>query len=192
MIAFDEHVLRTIESTRTSKSQDIRTTLLHSFEAAAKLLGRQVTDVLLEAMRTMATLDILEGHLSRVQVLCVEEGLATNIIRGSLLSEFWTAFGGNKGRLLDLERQATVLQNVDTYRRLAVVHVATTMQTLLAVEEDLSQLIQKLSTPGIMGSDIPVEVHVASIHLGVQRLKEERLKVRVGNVAATTMRTQLL
>ncbi|PIL28735.1 hypothetical protein GSI_08779 [Ganoderma sinense ZZ0214-1] len=191
VIAFDEYALRAIEGARASKTQDVQITLLRSFEAVAKLLSTQVTSILVEATRTMATLDVLEGHLSRVQALCVEEDLVASISRGSLLSELWTALGGNKGRLLDLERRATVLQNVDIYRRLAVAHVTATMQTLLAVEEELSLLIQKLSNPEIIGSEIPLEVHVASIHLGVQRFQDERLKVRVGNGnGAIMMRTQ--
>ena len=163
-----------------------------SFQLATRALVLQMSVVTAEAAKTMTTLGILEEHLSRIQSLCVEESQSTGTAHTKILSELWTKLGGNQDKLLGLERRISVLQNVDGYRRLAIAHVAATMQTLMAVEEELSQLVQRLNTPGIAGNDIPIEVHVASIHLGVQRLKEEKLRVRVGAIGDSGMTTTKL
>ena len=142
-------------------------------------MANEVTDILVEAAKTVTALDVLENQLARVRAASIDDHILTETAIDTVLSELWTKLGGNGQRLRDLERRANVLKNLDEYRRRAVAHVAVTVQTLVSIEEELNQLMHKLRYDEVKEDyGLPVEVHIASINSGVKRLREERMRVR--------------
>lgn len=162
-------------------------------------LASEVARVILDATTVASSLDVLEEKLSIIRSLCEQEMVLNKSSLSDVLSELWTALGGNKDRLYHLTNQVEILRNVDWYRSLSVAHVVATTEVLLTLEAELSELRDKLSAPELIGDAIPIEVQIASIERGARRIKEEKLKTRElarqvgdGLAAASTCRQGLL
>lgn len=93
-----------------------------------------------------------------------------------ILAELWTLLGGNRGELRKMKLNLDLLKNVDRYRKKALAHVVTTLQTLHTLDADMEELRTRVAAPDIVGDKIPIEVHVKSIKAGVERLKEGQLR----------------
>lgn len=173
-MAFDDHAINRVESARLSIRGNPGDALLRQFGSVMGILGDQAASVLVAARKTATALDALEGRLVAVHTLCLEESVVTRTALDDILSELWTRLGGNRAKVQRLEERRIVLQRVDQYRRSAVGHIAATMHTLTAVEEELSELRDKLSASEIAGTHVPVEVQIASIARSVERLRARR------------------
>ena len=188
IIAFSDYALRVLQGASPTTTPESTTTLAHIFQVSMATLADEVTDILVEAAKTVTALDILENQLVRIHALSVDDHVLTAAAIDNVLSELWTKLGGNGQRLRDLERRARVLKNLDQYRRRAVSHVAVTVQTLVGIEEELDQLMRKLRhDEGNANAGLPVEVHIASIDGGVKRLREERMRVRLATFTGETV-----
>lgn len=173
--------MRALEGAGASAAPESPATLARIFGSSTSILANEVTNILVEAAKTVTALDILENHLVRIHAVSVDDDILMATAIDNVLSELWTKLGGNGQRLRDLERRARVLKNLDEYRRRAVSHVALTMQTLVGIEEELNQLTRKLRHDEANEDfSLPLEVHIASIDGGVRRLREERMKVYAG------------
>ncbi|KAI1795832.1 hypothetical protein LXA43DRAFT_880971 [Ganoderma leucocontextum] len=177
VLAFDDYALRSIASAQTSGA-DVRDTAVATFQSTMTTLASEVARVILDATTVASSLDVLEEKLSIIRSLCEQEMVLTKSNLSDVLSELWTALGGNKDKLYHLTNQVEILRNVDWYRSLSVAHVVATTEVLLTLEAELSELRDKLSTPELIGDAIPIEVQIASIERGARRIKEEKLKTR--------------
>ncbi|PIL29459.1 hypothetical protein GSI_08401 [Ganoderma sinense ZZ0214-1] len=194
VLAFDDYALRSIASAQTSGA-DVRDTAVAMFRSMMTSLASEVTRVILDATTVASSLDALEEKLSIIQSLCEQEMVLTKSNLSNVLSELWTALGGNKDKLYHLTNQVEILRNMDWYRSLSVAHVVATTEILLTLEAELSELRDKLSTPELIGDVIPIEVQIASIERGARRIKEEKLKTRqlarqAGDSSAASTRRQ--
>ncbi|KAI1785999.1 hypothetical protein LXA43DRAFT_1065425 [Ganoderma leucocontextum] len=184
IIAFNDYVLRVLQETGPSATPESTTTLARVFRSSTSTLANEVTDILVEAAKTVIALDILENQLVRIYVASVDDHILTAAAIDNVLSELWTKLGGNGQRLRGLERRARVLKNLDEYRRRAMAHVAVIVQMLIGIEEELNQLMRKLRRDEAnANSRLPLEVHIASINGGVKRLREKRMRVRMTTFA---------
>ncbi len=149
-----------------------------TFQSSMDAFAAEISRVLVHATVTSMSLDRLEERLLAIHALCTEEAMSTALALDDLLWQLWTQLGGNKKQRRDLENRAAVLRNIQQYRSVAMVFVATTTQTLTSVEVDLSELRERISTSGLLPDAMPVEVQIASIQRSVARLKEEKLTNR--------------
>ncbi len=177
ILAFDEYALRSIGKAQAS-GKNATDTATQLFRSSMTVLSAEVARVIIDATSTAARLDTLEEKLYIIRSLCEQEMLLTQTAVGEVLSELWTALGGNRAKLQHLEQQVDVLRNVDWYRALSVSHVASTTATLEAIEAELSELRDKLASPALAGDTIPLEVHIASIERGARRIQERKLQTR--------------
>ena len=165
VIAFNNYVLRSLESADVSKTSEGAASLTPVFYSSTAALANEFADILVEAAKTVTALDVLENQLVRIHAASIQDQVLASTGLNDVLSELWTKLGGNGHRIKDLERRSEVLKNLDAYRRLAVAHVAATVQTLVGIEEELNQLMRKLRHDGeVAALYLPLEVHIGESH----------------------------
>lgn len=134
--------------------------------------------LIVEAEISLTNLNNLEERLSTLHELVSREDSSLTTAKSELLAALWTKLGGNRGTLRGYDDHLLLLKNLGDYRKRALVHVVTALQTLQAMSEDMEDLRERVAAPELAGSSIPVEVHMRSIQVGLERLKEGRLKAK--------------
>lgn len=148
--------------------------MLRTFQTSLAWFTSSISAIIVDASAAASSLDRLEERLSTAHSLCLKEEYATALALDDVLWELWTRLGGNRSKVRDLKNQARVLKDVRQYRMVAVAYVAGTMQTLSAVDAELSELRDRLSAPSLEGSHVPIEVQLVSIESSVRRMKESQ------------------
>jgi hypothetical protein len=149
-----------------------------TFTESLSVLSTSMSRLILEAETSIANLDKLEETLTNFHVLIAREDSSLSSAKYELLSELWSRLGGNKRELRGYDEHIYLLRNLGAYRKKALVHVVTALQTLQGMSEDMEELRERVAAPEVVGGRIPVEVHVRSIRAGVERLKEGRVKAK--------------
>lgn len=149
-----------------------------TFTEAMDHLAASLARLILEAHVSLANLDALETRLSTLHALVAREDAALGAAHSELLSALWTQLGGNRRELRGHNEHLRLLRSLGDYRARALVHVVTALQTLQAMSEDMEDMRERVAAPELMGSSIPVEVHMRSIRGGLERLKEGRVKAK--------------
>jgi len=149
-----------------------------TFSDSLGVLSASMTRLILEAENSILNLDKLEETLTLFHDLITREDSSLTSAKSELLSELWTLLGGNKGKVRGLDDHIFLLKNLGVYRKRALIHVVSALQTLQGMSEDMEELRERVSAPEIVGSKIPIEVHVRSIKAGLERLKEGRIKAK--------------
>ncbi|RDX51827.1 hypothetical protein OH76DRAFT_1313907, partial [Lentinus brumalis] len=168
ILAFDEYAFRVLATSQEAiEWPAARARMLYS---AMQLLASEVAGVLADADTVTAALDALEAKLWGLHSLTEHESSLAGLAIEDVLAEFWTKLGGNSARRQQLAYRVEMLDNLNTYRRRAVVHVSATIQTILLIEAELSEIHQKLVVPSSPTTGLPVDVQIASIERGVRRL----------------------
>ncbi|KAJ6623975.1 hypothetical protein B0H10DRAFT_2008034 [Mycena sp. CBHHK59/15] len=126
----------------------------------------------------LSNLDKLEEQLSVLHELVSREDTSISSVQSELLGELWTKVGGNRRKLRGYEQHLRLLKGLTEYRKRALVHVVSALQTLRQMSEDIENLRERVAAPELTGSRIPVEVHIKSIQSGLERLKDGRLKAK--------------
>ena len=129
-----------------------------------------------EAETSMGHLMRLEEHLAVLHEITHRDNEELTATQEDVLAELWTWLGGNKSRLRKMNVNLDLLRNVEKYRRKALAHVVVTLQVLHTLDADMEELRTRVAAPDIIGDRIPIEVHVRSIKVGVERLKEGQMK----------------
>jgi hypothetical protein len=92
-----------------------------------------------------------------------------------LFASLWTKLGGNRASVAKLSAQLALLDDVGRYRRLAWGHVTGTLVKLQAIQHSLEDLRERVAMPETLGVEyVPLEVHIRSINLGIERLEGQR------------------
>lgn len=149
-----------------------------TFTEAMDVLGASMRRLIVEAEISLTNLNNLEERLSTLHELVSREDSSLSAAKSELLAALWTKLGGNRQTLRGYDDHLLLLKNLGDYRKRALVHVVTALQTLQAMSEDMEDLRERVAAPELTGSSIPVEVHMKSIQGGLERLKEGRLKAK--------------
>jgi hypothetical protein len=89
--------------------------------------------------------------------------------------------GGNRQQLAKYNKQLNLLRHVGEYRKIAFAHVSATVLKLQAMGAELEELRTRVGAAEFqkdVGKEVPLEVHIESIRMGVARLEEGREKAR--------------
>ena len=129
-----------------------------------------------EAEVSMGHLMSLEQHLVVLHEITHRDNKELTAAQEDVLAELWTWLGGNRPRLRKMSSNLDLLKNVEKYRKKALAHVVVTLQVLHALDADMEELRTRVAAPEIAGDRIPIEVHIKSIKVGVERLKEGQMK----------------
>jgi hypothetical protein len=149
-----------------------------TFTEAMDVLSASMRRLVVEAEVSLTNLDKLEERLTMLHELVSREDSSLSSAKSELLSELWTKVGGNRRTLRGYDEHLVLLKNLGEYRKRALVHVVTALQTLQAMSEDMEDLRERVAAPELVGSSIPVEVHMKSIQSGLERLKQGRIKAQ--------------
>ncbi|KAI9872913.1 MAG: hypothetical protein M1823_008050, partial [Watsoniomyces obsoletus] len=90
--------------------------------------------------------------------------------------------GGNRAQLSKYNKQLHLLQHVGEYRKIAFAHVSATILKLQAMGAELEELRTRVGSAELQrdyGKEpVPLEMHIESIRMGVERLEAGREKAR--------------
>ena len=152
--------------------------VLDAFHKSMEVHASEIKRLQLEAEVSSANLVTLEENIATLHDICTREKILMSAGHDVLLSALWTRFGGNSARVRASDTNLDLLRDLAQYRRLAATHVAVALQTLHAMEEDVEDLRERVSAPDLVRDTVPVEVHMANIREGMDRLKEKRIKAK--------------
>ena len=123
----------------------------------------------------LSILENLDGRLDVIAGIATRDGFKAEENREELFAYLWTKLGGNRSSVKKLNGQIELLNNVGQYRRIAWAHVTNTIVKLQSIRDNLEDLRERVAMPETVGTDsVPLEVHIESINLGIQRLEEQR------------------
>lgn len=138
------------------------------------VLASEMQRLIIECEINLANLNKLEERLHTLHELFSRENSSISAEKSELLTELWTMLGGNKRKLRGYDDHLMLLQNMGEYRKQALAHVVAALQTLSQMSEDMDELRVRVAAPDLVGSRIPMEVHMKSIRSGLERLKAGR------------------
>lgn len=171
-MAFNAYALRRIEGAAFADSSQLDTAILRTFDNSLSSFSTAIASILVDATAASSSLTLLEEHLTTAHLLCLQEAVDNTVALDELLWELWTRLGGNRQKVRDLKNREVVLKKVEHYRSVAVAYVAHATHTLMAVDVELSELRDRLSSSVLKVEVVPIEVQLASIQASVYRMKE--------------------
>ncbi|KAH9808654.1 hypothetical protein Tdes44962_MAKER10452 [Teratosphaeria destructans] len=134
----------------------------------------QILTLITEAHALLNILDNLDARLDVIAAIATRDGVTIQDSRDELLAHLWTKLGGNRHQTARHEQQLRLLTEVVTYRRLAWAHITSTIVKLQAIRDNLEDLRERVALPEVVGAAVPLEVHIANIDLGIERLEAQR------------------
>ena len=84
----------------------------------------------------------------------------------------------HKKELQNFDSHLALLKNLGWYRKQASANVVGALQILRAMSEVIKDIRERVAAPEPMGSSVPVKFHVKSIEMGLERLREGRLRAK--------------
>lgn len=154
-----------------SLSRDV---LLDQYLRHTGAVEEQILALISEAQALLNILDNLDGRLDLIASIAMRDGIKTQDNKEELFAYLWTKLGGNRSSMAKLNQQLHLLKEVGAYRRLAWAHVTTTIVKLQAIRDNLEDLRERVAMPETVGDKVPLEVHIDSINLGIERLEQQR------------------
>jgi len=160
----------------THSRNPARKVVIQTFLLSMDTIGSHVFRLREEAETSMGHLIRLEEHLSDIRELIHQENKGLTTAQEDVLAELWIRLGGNRNKLRKMDHNLDLLKNVEKYRRQALAHIVATLQTLHTLDADMGELRARVAAPGVVGDQIPTEVHMKSIKAGVERLKQGQIR----------------
>jgi hypothetical protein len=152
--------------------------ITEKFTDSLNVLASELTRLIIEAEINIANLDELEVKLGVFYDTMMEEDRSLKSAKSELLATLWTKLGGNKRHIRNMDDHMSLLKNMGLYRKKALAHIVVALQTLNGLSAEMEELKDRVAAPEVVGSKIPVQVHIKSIEEGLERLKEEKLKAK--------------
>jgi hypothetical protein len=150
--------------------------VLDSFANAMDTIALEIEKLILEAEVQHMQLLLLESDLAVIHQIAQKEDASIITSEAEMLGQLWSRLGGNKRELRSFKTKLRTLQQLDAYRKKALVHVVTALHALRELGDDLEELRGRVQTPEIAASRIPVHVHLTSIRHGMERLQMGRVR----------------
>lgn len=155
-----------------SLSRDV---LLDQYLRHTGAVEEQILSLIDEALALRDILDNLDGRLDVISGIVTRDGIKVEMSKDELFATLWTKLGGNRSSVSKLKKQVDLLKDVERYRRLAWGHVTTTLIKLQEIQHSLEDLRERVALPETVGTNkVPLEVHIESINLGIERLEGQR------------------
>ncbi|MCJ1238372.1 hypothetical protein MMC14_006361 [Varicellaria rhodocarpa] len=144
------------------------------------IVQEEIARLLEEAQAVLMILQNLDDRLDVIHGIAARDHVITTGSRDEILDLLWTKLGGNKGKLVKLDTQLSLLKNVNQYRRAAFEHVKNTILKLQEMGAELEQLRERVGSVELLRdrANIPLSVHIENIQLGVERLEASRGNAR--------------
>ena len=167
-----------------SPRRSVNEVVVETFGEAMNILSTDMEHLIIEAEANIIALDALEERLSTVHGIILREDLALSSEKNDILAELWTKLGFNRNELRNFNQSLMLLKDLKTYRLQVLARVVAALQTLQAMSADMEDLRERVARPALAGSKIPVDVHMKNIKLGLERLREDRVRAKELDEAA--------
>ncbi|KAI9837092.1 MAG: hypothetical protein M1819_000743 [Sarea resinae] len=143
-------------------------------------LSTEIERLVNTAQALLLLLQNLDDRLDTIHTLTTRDELHASTSRDEILADLWTFLGANRAALASQDRQLALLQHVSAYRKTAWAHVSGAILKLQAMGAGLEDLRERVAAPGLLADsvDVPLDVHLESIALGVERLEAGREKAK--------------
>jgi hypothetical protein len=152
-----------------------RDVLLDQYLRHTSAVEDQILNLISEAHALRSILDNLDSRLDVIASIAQRDGVKLTQSTDELFASLWTKLGGNRASVAKLTSQLALLDDVGKYRRLAWGHVTATLVKLQAIQHSLEDLRERVAMPEVLGTgNVPLEVHIQSINLGIERLEAQR------------------
>lgn len=150
------------------------------FVTSMTVMEENMRHLITEAEVAVVGLDNLEVQLGTIHEMTSREQGLVGLQRETLLRDIWTLLGANRDRMKQYSHHLILLENISTYRKRALAHVAATLVQLQQLSHDLQELRERVSRPALLADrpEIPLEVHIMSIRKGIERLDAGRLRTQ--------------
>ena len=155
-----------------------------TFGEAMNILSTDMERLIIEAEASIIALDTLEERLSTLHDIISREDLELSSEKADLLADLWTILGFRRNEMRNFDQSLSLLKELKSYRQQALARVVNALQTLQIMSTDMEDLRERVASPAIAGSTIPVEVHMKSIQLGIERLRGGRMRAKELDEAA--------
>ncbi|TFK27764.1 hypothetical protein FA15DRAFT_131496 [Coprinopsis marcescibilis] len=149
-----------------------------TFGQAMDMLASQLERLIVEVEANHENLNNLEETLGVIHSIVQRENGTWTTLREDLLAQLWTKLGGNGKRMRSFERHLKMLKEVTVYRKQALAQVVGALQALQEMNDQMEDIRERVSKPDLAQDKIAPEVHMRSIALGLERLKESRIRVK--------------
>jgi hypothetical protein len=152
-----------------------RDVLLDQYLRHTSAVEDQILSLITEAHALRSILDNLDSRLDVIANIAQRDGVKLTQSTDELFGSLWTKLGGNRASVAKVTSQLALLDDVGRYRRLAWGHVTATLVKLQAIQHSLEDLRERVAMPEVLGvQNVPLEVHIQSINLGIERLEGQR------------------
>jgi hypothetical protein len=148
--------------------------LLDQYLRHTGAVEEQILSLINEAHILLGVLDNLDGRLDMIASIATRDGVKVENGREQLLSQLWTKLGGSRSSVAKMDKQLSLLNNVNQYRKMAWAHVNSAVIKLMAIRDNLEDLRERVAMPETLGDIVPLEVHITNINLGIDRLEQQR------------------
>lgn len=186
--SLNDYALQTIETSKAppfaarvlpfafSTTDQNKEALLETFLMSMGNVASHMARLREEAEISMDHLLRLEEHLTVLHEITHRDNKDLTAAKEDVLAELWTWLGGNKRKLRRMDLDLDLLENVDKYRKKALVRIVATLQILHTLDVDMEELRTRVAALDVVGDKVPMDVHINSIKAGVERLKERQLR----------------
>ena len=183
----NEHALQTIEASRVPPSFAARV-LPFSFSdnnptkrAVMETFLLSMNNIASQAVRLRQEAEISMEHLTTLHGVTRRGNSELETAREDVLAEIWGSWWNKPDvdphdLLKEIKLVRDSLKNVENYRRDTLANVVGTLQTLQTLDADMKELRARVTVPDTIGDKIPIEMHIRSIKVGVDWLKERKSK----------------
>jgi len=155
-----------------SLSRDV---LLDQYLRHTSAVEEQIQSLISEALALRDILENLDGRLDVISGIVTRDGIKLSADKDELFATLWTKLGGNRASVHKIDQKLQLLSDVSFYRRAAWGHVTSTLLKLQEIQHSLEDLRERVVMPETVGTDkVPLEVHLESINLGIERLEQQR------------------
>lgn len=137
-------------------------------------IEERVEALVMEAKELLGILQNLNERMDAINDIATRDGVKVEGDKDDLFAYLWTKLGGNRSGVAKLEAQLKILKEVGQYRNMAIAHVSVTIVKLEEVSQNLADLRERVGAPRVGSVEIPLEMYVNEILMGVERLEAVR------------------
>ena len=172
---FNNRLLAPFQTVRYTESL-----LLDQYIKHTQIVEEEIYKLIDEAQSLLIVLNSLEDRLDIIHGIVSRDHTHTKAKRDEILADLWTIVGGNRGKLSNMNKQLSLLQEIGSFRKSACKHVSGTIIKLQTIAAGLEDLRERVGSPALLRDrlDIPLSVHIENIERGVERLDEARQNAR--------------
>lgn len=136
----------------------------------------EITGLIDKAQALLLILNNLDDRLHTIFEIAMNDDNTISRNHEELCASLWTKLGGNRGDVRANEKSKSLLRNIESYRRKAVIHVSQTLIKLQEIQAELENLRDNVAAPEVLGhrAEMPLRFYVGVIEQGVERLRVTR------------------